>query len=401
MAAKNSGEARTEGSQQKKSQLRRKRGSGGVFAKSDGVWRVDVEVARDAVTGRRRRVARTVRGTRRDAEVVAAQLKLADHEQRLITGKTNARSVAAVLEQYVQALETGAIEVAPSTVVTSRSAIKTMAGAVLADGRVFGAIRLSKLGWRDIEQLYAALKASGRGNDWIRRCATVLSQSLEFGRKRGLLESNPAKDAQRPKSTRKKPYSPTAEDLRAALSVASDRDAEVSDIVRLLAATGMRRGELLALQWGDVDTKNRELAVANGLVDGGKGVGIVRKATKTADWRDVPLTDSAWEALQRQQDRAAVAGYAKPQDFIFLGDPFSGAPMRPDMLSKRWVAARGTSPITLQHVRHFAATTMLDAGESYRTVADILGNSENTLRLHYDGRTDVGKRKAISALELD
>jgi hypothetical protein len=43
---------------------------------------------------------------------------------------------------------------------------------------------------------------------------------------------------------------------------------------------------------------------------------------------------------------------------------------------------------------------MLDAGESYRTVADILGNSESTLRLHYDGRTDVGKRRAIVALEL-
>jgi len=43
---------------------------------------------------------------------------------------------------------------------------------------------------------------------------------------------------------------------------------------------------------------------------------------------------------------------------------------------------------------------MLDAGESYRTVADILGNSESTLRLHYDGRTDVGKRRAIGALEL-
>src|SRR3546814_20311438 len=34
---------------------------------------------------------------------------------------------------------------------------------------------------------------------------------------------------------------------------------------------------------------------------------------------------------------------------------------------------------------------MLDAGESYRTVADILGNSEATLRLHYDGRNDTGK----------
>jgi hypothetical protein len=42
----------------------------------------------------------------------------------------------------------------------------------------------------------------------------------------------------------------------------------------------------------------------------------------------------------------------------------------------------------------------MDAGESYRTVADILGNSEATLRLHYDGRTGVDKRKAVTALEL-
>ena len=47
----------------------RKRGSGGVFAVRDGVWRVDVEVGRDPVTGRRRRVSRTIRGTREEAEV--------------------------------------------------------------------------------------------------------------------------------------------------------------------------------------------------------------------------------------------------------------------------------------------------------------------------------------------
>lgn len=69
-------------------------------------------------------------------------------------------------------------------------------------------------------------------------------------------------------------------------------------------------------------------------------------------------------------------------------------------MGDRWANARGSSPITLQRLRHFAATAMLDAGESYRTVADILGNSEATLRLHFDGRNDTGKRKAIAALEL-
>ncbi len=381
---------------------RRTRGSGGIFAEGDGVWRVDVEVARDAVTGRGRRVSRTIRGTRADAEMLAAKLRLADHQKRLVTGKTAARSVAAVMEQYLAAIEKGEIELAPTTVVTSRSAIRTMSKTELADGRVFGSIRLTKLTWREIEQLYAAMKLSGKGNDWIRRCATVLTQALEFGRKRGLLESNPAKDSQRPKSRKTKPYSPTSVDVRAVLVVAEDRDPEMADIARLLVSTGMRRGELLALLWSDVDAEGRELSVSSAVVDGGPGIGVVRKPTKTSDWRDVPLTDSAFRALERQRARAvAVYGEADQSGYVFPGDAGLGEPIRPDRLSKRWSMAKGESPITLTHLRHFAATTMLDAGESYRTVADLLGNSENTLRLHYDGRTDVGKRKAVSALELD
>ena len=43
---------------------------------------------------------------------------------------------------------------------------------------------------------------------------------------------------------------------------------------------------------------------------------------------------------------------------------------------------------------------VLDAVESCRTVADILGKSENRLRLHYGGRSDVGKRRALDALDL-
>jgi integrase len=164
----------------------------------------------------------------------------------------------------------------------------------------------------------------------------------------------------------------------------------------------MRKGELLALRWTDVDLVRGELHVAASVADGGPGVGLVRKATKRADWRDVPLTDSAVAVLERQRARSAkLLGRTLPElSFVFASTAGGSAPIRPDTFTDRWASARGSSSITLQHVRHYAATAMLDAGESYRTVADLLGNSENTLRLHYDGRTDIGKRRAITALEL-
>ena len=381
---------------------RRRRGSGGIFQLADNRWKIDIELPRDSVTGHRRRASRTVIGTREEAELALARLKVAQHQKRLPSGGTNARSVGAAMRLYLDAAESGTLELTPKTITTSRSAIRVMSDAELSDGRRFGTIRLSRLTWEDIEALYAALRLSGRGSDWIRRCGTVLTRSLELARKRGLIDANPSKDAVRPKSTRKKPYAPLADEVRAALEVASDRDPEMADIAILLASTGMRTGELLGLQWSDIDLVSEEVHVAAAITDGGPGVGVLRKPTKRSDWRDVPLTAAAATALQRQVDRYRERFEKKPPrgGYVFGGSGDGIDPMRPDALSRRWTAARGAFPITLLDLRHFVATTMLDAGESYRTVADILGNSEATLRLHYDGRTGVEKRKAVSALEM-
>lgn len=169
-----------------------------------------------------------------------------------------------------------------------------------------------------------------------------------------------------------------------------------------LASTGMRLGELLGLCWSDVNLEGAEVHVAWANTDGGPGVGVVRKATKRSDWRDVPLTATAVAALQHQRGLRSELLHTDPASYsyVFPGGIDPGVAMRPERLQNRWAAARGSSSVTLGHFRHFAATAMLNAGESYRTVADILGNSQSTLRLHYDGRTDVGKRKAIAALEI-
>ena len=53
---------------------RRRKGSGGVVEVADDTWKVDIELPRDAVTGRRRRVARTIRGTREEAELAPRAL---------------------------------------------------------------------------------------------------------------------------------------------------------------------------------------------------------------------------------------------------------------------------------------------------------------------------------------
>src|SRR5918996_1483442 len=89
----------------------------------------------------------------------------------------------------------------------------------------------------------------------------------------------------------------------------------------VLASTGMRRGEFIALRWTDVNLDQSEIHVAAAISDGGPGIGLVYKPTKRSDWRDVPLTSAAAVAFKRQAERrtAQLARAPDPKEYTFPG----------------------------------------------------------------------------------
>jgi integrase len=110
--------------------------------------------------------------------------------------------------------------------------------------------------------------------------------------------------------------------------------------------------------------------VAFAIADGGPGGGLVRKPTKESDWREVPLIDSVRQAFVRQLARRREQTGLEPSsgEYVFAGDPSGTKLIRPDLLSDRLAVERGHSSITLQQdLRHYVATTMLDAGEVFAT----------------------------------
>ena len=138
---------------------------------------------------------------------------------------------------------------------------------------ITGRERRRRLRTHHLESLYATLLASGRrdGNGGldpkiVLEVHVILHKALRDACRRGLVVRNVAADAEAPK--RRRPTGElrawTAPQLQALLQVA--RRDRLFPAFWLAANTGMRRGELLGLRWGDIDTTGGHLSVNRSLI---------------------------------------------------------------------------------------------------------------------------------------
>lgn len=88
-----------------------------------------------------------------------------------------------------------------------------------------------------------------------------MSQTLDQARRWGLVARNVAADAKVPKSRKGEIVPPSVDTLRHLPVTAVDVDAEFALYLRVLAATGCRRSEVLALRWTDVELATGELRI--------------------------------------------------------------------------------------------------------------------------------------------
>jgi len=152
---------------------------------------------------------------------------------------------------------------------------------------------------------------------------------------------------------------------------------DLADPVIVLAATGLRRSELLALRWQDVDLDGRVLSI-NGSVVRLKGAGLVRQdTTKGGNDRTVALPRFAVDALRRRKEgdqRPNTAGVIFPSSAGTLRDP--------DNLGKQWREVRdalGLPDVSSHSFRKTVATLIDDSGLSARIGADQLGHARPSM----------------------
>ncbi len=147
----------------------------------------------------------------------------------------------------------------------------------------------------------------------------------------------------------------------------------------LALTTGMRQGELLGLQWEDVDLKTGTVYIRRTLLElKGK---LTLGETKSGRNRRVDLPDIAVETLREHRKRMLAEGHPGP--WVFCDT--QGGPIRKSNLTRRWfkplLQRAGLPDIRFHDLRHTAATLLLTLGVHPKIVQERLGHSQISLTL--------------------
>lgn len=213
-----------------------------------------------------------------------------------------------------------------------------------------------------------------------RLISSMLSTAVEWG----ILFSNPCDRTKPPKVERKEPKYLDEVQAATLLDLLETESTEYKTMIRLLLFTGLRRGELLGLEWKDIDFDNSTMQVCRSslyLPD----KGIFEDETKNATSnRIIKLSQTAVNDLKayklwQMEQRLRIGDRWTDTGKIFTTD--EGKPLHPDTLSKwfsNFVKAHSDvlPPVTIHSLRHTNATLQIAGGVPLTTVAKRLGHAD-------------------------
>lgn len=265
-----------------------------------------------------------------------------------------------------------------------------------------GRIPLGRLKASDIQALYSSLLAQGMKPSTVRALHMTLTTALGRAVQLEMLRRNPTKGCMPGRVEKRASTLWTHAEIGHFLQ--SAEDSTLITLISLIASTGMRRGEALALQWPDIDFYHNTMFVQRTITrkyPTGWTIGPPKSETsRRLIALPVELLPLLQAYRQEQQKRLSLRRNLPKEAWVF--DDGKGDYMTPDQLKYRWYKARkqsGLNPIRVHDLRHGAATTMLEADIPLKVVSEHLGHSSITITADvYQHVTQELSRKAAQAL---
>ncbi len=265
----------------------------------DGVWELRVDLGTDPITGKRKQLSRTFRGPARAAD--QALRDLVDQQAPSRSDGVGA-TLGQLLDQWLEECER--LELSPTTLRNYRAQVEHTIRPAL------GKVQLTRLTAKNLDALYGAMREDGKSAKTIRNHHAVISAALHQGVRWGWVRANVAEMAKPPRVAHKRVSVPSLDIVRDVIEAAERRDPRLAPMLMVAALTGMRRGELCALRWSDVDLVTGTVHVTRSVVVVPNG--LAEKTTKTDRGRSVAL-DPVGVAVLSQHRGVVHSGSMTPE----------------------------------------------------------------------------------------
>lgn len=204
-----------------------------------------------------------------------------------------------------------------------------------------------------------------------------------------ILPYNPVARVKPPKHTRPKIHYYDDKDCKRLLEALEGEDLKFQTIIILTLFTGMRRGEVLALEWSDIDLKEGFVNIDKSsqyLPD--KGIFIKSPKTESSV-RSVGIPQVVIDILKKyktwynaQKKKCGDLWIESNRLFV----QWNGKPMHPDTITdwfRRFIERKNLPPITFHGLRHTNATLMISQNVDVAVVASRLGHAQITTTLNF------------------
>ena len=352
---------------------RRGRGEGSIYRRKDGLWVGQYTVQTPGGTKTKYIYSKT----RKDAAARLAKA-ISERDAGLIFD-AGAMTVGAYLDRWLDAIK---------DTVKQRTWQRHEEVTRLHLKPALGNVRLDTLNALQVQALYRAKLDSGLSPRTVQIIHATLHKALKQAVRWSLAPRNVAEAVNAPKPAKKEIETLTAEQAKKLLQTAKENQQKLYALYVLAVSTGMRSGELLGLQWRDVDLGAEKLRIRRTVFNG-----KVNSPKTSHGSRGIRLTKTAVEALKK---------HAQDGEWVFSTSVGTSMSVH-NLHNRSWkplLRSAGLPNIRFHDLRHTCATLLLTKAVHPKVVQELLGHAsiQITLDTYSHLLPDMGE-KAASAMD--
>ena len=344
-------------------------------------YQIIIEKTPDRHTGKRKRIYKTIHGTKKDAERIKTQMLCDLDNQTYIAPKktTVGEWVQEWYDTYIKDFKS------ESTLRGYQYQIENYIIPIIGD------IPLQQLTTSQVQKWINKLKSESPithkslSSKTVRNIYMNLSVPLEKAVCLDMIKKNPCKNVTLPKKEKHEVDFYDSDEVDKLIKTATNTNMELP--VMLALTLGLRRGELIALRWENVDMENNIIHICENRVDGLNGKVVTKLPKSEAGIRDIPISSSLKKLLKKYKveflKKKLKYNLGEKEDYVISQN--DGKPYKPYSFTKKFrtfLEKNCLRHIRLHDLRHTNASIMLQQGISPKVAQQRLGHSDFSVTMN-------------------